>query len=300
MRFLLFLTFSLVSTSILGQSWKPSDYIRYDYKTFPSSSMANTQIDYDNPDVALLNAAVFYASNAARVRYGRRPFEHSYALEKAAYEHADDMVRLDFFSHTSPVNGKSSMVDRMKAQGIILRAVSENLALNHSSSGETYLTLARRFVQQWIDSPSHRKNLLNADYKYLGCGVAYDAKTKNDVYKYFRAAQNLSATTAETTPPTYGNDAPESYDVAIPLGLSQLKKNRYLIMAGGDFSKRDNAQDAVTQLRSSGYPRAKVVSLDRVYTVSLTEFSDLGQAERALQTAKLKFTSAWILRLGGK
>ncbi len=300
MRILFFLFLFLVSASVFAQSWRSSDYIRYDYKTFPNSPAANAQIDYSRPDVALLNAAVFYVSNAARVRYGKRPFEHSYALEKAAYEHAEAMVRLDFFSHTSPIRGKSSMADRMKAQGIVLRAVSENLALNHSSEGETYLTLARRFVQQWLDSPSHRKNLLNSNYKYLGCGVAYDAKTKNDVYKYFRAAQNLSATTAETTPPTYGNSTSESNSVAIPLGLSQLKKTRYLIMAGGDFSKRDNAQNAVTQLRSSGYPRAKVVSLDRVYTVSLTEFSDLSQAESALRAAKSKFSSAWILRLGGR
>ena len=36
----------------------------------------------------------------------------------------------------------------------------------------TYADLAGRLVQQWMDSPGHRQNILNPAFRYLACGVA--------------------------------------------------------------------------------------------------------------------------------
>ncbi|MCF3651294.1 CAP domain-containing protein [Synoicihabitans lomoniglobus] len=36
----------------------------------------------------------------------------------------------------------------------------------------TYEEAARRIVQQWMDSPGHRNNLLNPEVRRLACGTA--------------------------------------------------------------------------------------------------------------------------------
>lgn len=57
---------------------------------------------------------------------------------------------------------------------------AENIAYNYASSSdnagktlsdETYLEIAEKFMNQWINSPGHRENMLS-DQTLLGCGVS--------------------------------------------------------------------------------------------------------------------------------
>lgn len=302
-RFWFIFLFLLLSINLLAQrQWTHSDYARYNYRSFVKSDMAKQKINFSNIDYGLLNAAVYYLSNQVRSRYNKPLFRYSAALEKAAFAHSRDMVRLDFFSHTSPVSGKKSMTDRMEKQGVPLRAASENIAMNSASEGSTYLKLAQKFVKQWMDSPPHRRNLLNVSYTYIGCGAYLDYRSKNDRYKYFKVTQNLSASTAKTTPPSYNagdGKAPESA-VYVPEGRSDLRQTRYFVMIGGDYSSRESADKAAGQLRQGRYQQARVLSLGTMHNVALSSHTKYKLATAALTAARSRFSGAWLLRTGGQ
>lgn len=71
-------------------------------------------------------------------------------LGAAAHDHSDDMRRLDFFSHTSPVDGKHTFADRAARFGT--SASAENIAAGHGTGPSA--------IDGWWYSPGHHKNML--------------------------------------------------------------------------------------------------------------------------------------------
>jgi uncharacterized protein YkwD len=181
-------------------TWSDSDYDIYDYESFATMPAANGRIDMNDINYPLLDAAIFYETNRRRVRQNRQPFKHSPALEKAAIGHSRDMVSYKFFSHSSPVEGKETMVKRLALVGISNAATGENIAeafgieyeagkpvytppqnggyFSYKYKGEpiqnhTYLGLAKEALDMWMHSPGHRANILNPAFTYLGVGAAH-------------------------------------------------------------------------------------------------------------------------------
>lgn len=160
-----------------------------------------TQISAGAMNVALLDRAILFHSNRARCQMGLRPLGPDPRLREAATGHSADMVRLGFFDHTSPVPGKTTMGERLKAGGVAYRTAAENLATakrleigdgqpvypigqdrcayRYTPRGKrvpvrTYDSLARNLVTRWLESPGHRRNLLNADYTRHGASGVID------------------------------------------------------------------------------------------------------------------------------
>src|SRR4029079_15266574 len=78
-----------------------------------------------------------------------------------AHGHCDDMGRLGFFAHMSPVPGKRSPDDRVRLTGMKPLGVSENIAEAAGPSGAH---------EGWCHSSGHHRNLLAAGWKLLGVG----------------------------------------------------------------------------------------------------------------------------------
>lgn len=83
-------------------------------------------------------------------------------LTEAAQEKANDMAQKSYFAHTSP-EGITPWywIDKVGYQYIY---AGENLAINFSDSKDV--------VDAWMNSPSHRSNILNGNYTEMGLGVA--------------------------------------------------------------------------------------------------------------------------------
>lgn len=92
------------------------------------------------------------------------------ALDRAGRRYARDMVRRQFFSHTSPSG--ASMVERLRDVGYAdpdrVWSVGEALAWG---AGTTRAT-PTKIVAAWMASPPHRRLLLDRDYRDVGIGVA--------------------------------------------------------------------------------------------------------------------------------
>ena len=127
-----------------------------------------------DPGLAPAIARIVAESNAFRLAQGRAPTRPVAALEVAAREFAQFMARNDLYGHSA--DGREP-AERAAAQGYALCALSENIAFQFDSRGFGAEDLARRFVQGWIDSPGHRRNLLAPEVSETGVAVARSART---------------------------------------------------------------------------------------------------------------------------
>ena len=81
-------------------------------------------------------------------------------LVSVARSHSEEMLKLKYFSHESPVSG--SPFDRLKAAGIAYSRAGENLAYAQS------VAVAHRAL---MESPGHRENILRPEFSRIGIGV---------------------------------------------------------------------------------------------------------------------------------
>jgi uncharacterized protein YkwD len=114
----------------------------------------------DSGDDDRLASMLFAARSVAEIR----PLHRDGRLDALAREHALRMAAAHDLSHDA---GDGSPVDRLHAAGLDARDFGENVA--HAPS----VALAHRAL--WA-SPSHRANLLGAEFDRVGVGVARDER----------------------------------------------------------------------------------------------------------------------------
>lgn len=100
--------------------------------------------------------------NEARTENGLVPLKVSQKLTDAATLKVEDMVAHHYFAHTSP-SGLNPWHWFAQA-GYDYKYAGENLAIN--------FTTAEGEQKAWMNSPTHRKNILNANYQEIGVAVA--------------------------------------------------------------------------------------------------------------------------------
>ena len=96
--------------------------------------------------------------NRFRLENARTPLQIEPKLTQAAKQHALSMLRDDFFNHVSPSG--STLRSRVNITGYKWRLLGENLAAGMSPPHEV--------VRSWINSKSHRKNLLMKEFIHAG------------------------------------------------------------------------------------------------------------------------------------
>lgn len=106
--------------------------------------------------------------NAARADAGCPPLKLNSKLMAAARVHANNMAKKDFFGHANKDGSKFS--NRVKKQGYRYKMVAENIAAGQAT--------ARAAAYGWLQSPGHRRNILNCKMKDTGIAVAYQADDK--------------------------------------------------------------------------------------------------------------------------
>ena len=103
---------------------------------------------------------MFDLVNEERTAVGLRALIWDDRLLPVARKHSEEMFRLKYFAHQSPVSG--SPFDRLKAAGITYSRAGENLAYAQSVS------VAHRGLMQ---SQGHRENILRPEFTNIAIGV---------------------------------------------------------------------------------------------------------------------------------
>lgn len=84
-------------------------------------------------------------------------------LSRSAQKKLDDMFSQQYFEHVSPQGISVSNLGSQVGYDYIV--IGENLALGNFKSNQD-------LIDAWMNSPGHRANILRADYKDIGVGVA--------------------------------------------------------------------------------------------------------------------------------
>ncbi|MGW7134313.1 sigma-70 family RNA polymerase sigma factor [Streptomyces bobili] len=106
-------------------------------------------------------AQVIALVNKERAAAGCGPLTDDGKLRSAALNHSEDMDARDFFDHTNPDGADPGQ--RITAAGYRWSTYGENIAMGQQS--------AESVMTSWMNSPGHRANILNCDFKNIGVGI---------------------------------------------------------------------------------------------------------------------------------
>ncbi len=163
--------------------------------------------------------------NQERTSRGLDPLELERNLNESSEDHSSWMLDTDRFSHTG--QGGSSATQRMQAAGFDLSGswrTGENIAWQSERGAPGISDDVAQLHQNLMNSPGHRANILNPDFKYIGIGIeegdmqGYDAVM---VTQNFAATQgdvdlDNGGTTPPVTPPVEEVVEPEEEEVTTP------------------------------------------------------------------------------------
>lgn len=111
---------------------------------------------------AVLPAVVTSLTNEERVSVQAPALMRSTLLDAAAQLKADHMAAEGYFAHYSP--GGISPWFWFDQVGYTYVHAGENLAVHFSDSDEV--------VEAWMNSPTHRANIINSNYTEIGIGIS--------------------------------------------------------------------------------------------------------------------------------
>lgn len=144
---------------------------------------------------SVLKSAVINLTNAERADAGLVALTSNPQLTLAAQAKAEDMAARGYFSHEGP-DGKEPWQWVAEA-GYDYAYAGENLAVRFYDSADV--------VEAWMESPSHRANVVKGVYRDIGIGIAdgvYEGQQTTFVVQYFGTSRtSLGIAPAKTTKP---------------------------------------------------------------------------------------------------
>ena len=114
-----------------------------------------------------IEQTIFEGINFQRASIGLAPLEWDPVLCRTARQHSRRMLEAHFFSHRDPVYG--DLAGRLNFAGVAWSRCAENVFRENG-----YTDPAAIAIVEWMYSPGHRDNLLTAEFRLTGVGVAMD------------------------------------------------------------------------------------------------------------------------------
>jgi uncharacterized protein YkwD len=128
--------------------------------------------EYTESVLRNIELMVYDLTNSVRVRNQSSVLSWSSSAAKASRKHSVDMATNDFFDHINQKGEKPG--SRIRAEGISYRTSGENIIAGYGS--------AILSNHGWFNSSSHRSNMINTDFRYLGVGFTYDSESTYKTY----------------------------------------------------------------------------------------------------------------------
>jgi uncharacterized protein YkwD len=135
------------------------------------------------------------------VKYGFKPLKRNKKLAEIARSHSLDMCVRDYFNHIDPDGlsptdraKKAGFNTTIKGKNYIREGIGENIFASQAymeSGGvktpemEKMDVVAQKAITGWMNSPGHRKNILNPGYTQEGTGVAVSKDKKVNITQNF-------------------------------------------------------------------------------------------------------------------
>ncbi len=119
--------------------------------------------------ISVSQGQLLSATNSQRTQNGSATLQLNSTLSAAAQAKANDMIARNYWSHATP-DGKEPWFF-IDGAGYKYQKAGENLAYGFLTSDDT--------VTGWMNSPIHKKNLLDSEYTEVGFGYANGSDFNN-------------------------------------------------------------------------------------------------------------------------
>lgn len=126
----------------------------------PSPTTQGSQTNANSASLTAEEQQMVTLVNEARAQNNVAPLSVDMELTNCARLKSQDMINNNYFSHNSPTYG--SPFDMMKSFGISYVKAGENIAGNQAVAAAH---------NSLMNSPGHRKNILDPDYTHIGLGI---------------------------------------------------------------------------------------------------------------------------------
>ncbi len=114
-------------------------------------------------DRAKLRGQMLARVNGERKALHLAPLSENALLDKAAQDHAEDMIRRSYYGHESPEG--ATALDRARRLGYAAAAVGENIAEGQNTVAEV--------MDAWMASRVHRDHIVSRALREIGIGMAF-------------------------------------------------------------------------------------------------------------------------------
>ena len=137
----------------------------------PAGASTDGTITREVSSRAALGRGIVAEINAVRAKRGLPRLVVSSSLARAARRHSLDMARTGFFAHQSPNRGSFDQRVRRdyRPEGYRSWTAGENLLWASPDID------ARRAVQLWLESPTHRRILFRPGWREIGLSAVHSS-----------------------------------------------------------------------------------------------------------------------------
>jgi uncharacterized protein YkwD len=122
-----------------------------------AAPLSNALNEYENTIAAMINNI--------RVSNGLNALAADGSLNEVADIRGEDLMNRNYFSHYTPEG--TNVFDLMRSMSIGFRYAGENLAQSAPASAGT----CEGFINAWLNSPTHKDNILGANYTKIGVSM---------------------------------------------------------------------------------------------------------------------------------
>lgn len=224
-------------------------------------------------------------ANSSRATDGLANLTMSTKLNSAAFAKAHDMLTNDYFAHTSPA-GKTPW-DFIKASNYNYTYAGENLAIGYTDDQELH--------DAWMNSPSHRANIMNPNFREIGLAVMtgeYEGSQTTIVVEMFGAPADINTTNLPQVASAQTQNTPlnlvQDQTKFSPTKIFAQEKVKFQVALTGDIQTMiiTVGEQTINLVESSSMSQneqtktyTKEVSIDQVgnFPVSLRIVSQSGQ-----------------------
>ncbi len=219
--------------------------------------------------------------NQERTSRGLDPLQLERRLNDSSEDHSSWMLDTDRFSHTG--EGGSSATQRMQAAGFDLSGswrTGENIAWQSERGAPGISDDVAQLHQNLMNSPGHRANILNPDFKYIGIGIeegdmrGFDAVmvTQNFAATQGEVVLDTGGTAPPVAPPVEEVVEPEE-EVTKPIEPEVPETD----VTEGEDPEPETPETDITEVEEPQMPDSDVVDVDEPETpdTGVTDVEDL-------------------------
>ena len=152
------------STLVLHQPYEMTYMGELPIPNPPSSTL---QVEVN----AAVERQVFELTNIYRVKHGVSEVQSESSLDIFAHRHSEELALENTYTEETETNVSENLSNRLKEASIEHKKAGENIAYSYVDAMEA--------VHGWLNSPEHRKVLLDKDFTHLGTGAYGNYFTQN-------------------------------------------------------------------------------------------------------------------------